>query len=101
MDAALDPTYPSVSEKNNAVYLSLRHVKRNFPAMRGKGQFSDADAEYINFPAEDFRRNGVIWQTGELGKVEFRRRRNIAKLVAQMNIDTIDLGVPVISMHSP
>ena len=44
---------------------------------------------------------GVIWQTGELGKVDFGGGGTIAKFVAQMNIDTIDLGVPVISMHSP
>ena len=101
VDAAFDPNYPSVSEKNNAFYLSCGAGMMKFTGVRGKGNSSDADAEYIAFLRKIFDENGVIWQTGELGKVDFGGGGTIAKFVAQMNIDTIDLGVPVISMHSP
>lgn len=48
-----------------------------------------------------FSENGVIWQTGELGKVDVGGGGTVAKYIAKMNIDTVDIGVPVISMHSP
>ena len=48
-----------------------------------------------------FEENGVIWQTGEMGKVDVGGGGTVAKYIANMNIDTIDIGVPVISMHSP
>ena len=48
-----------------------------------------------------FNDNGVIWQTGELGKVDVGGGGTVAKFIAKMNIDTVDIGVPVISMHSP
>ena len=43
----------------------------------------------------------MIWQTGEMGKVDAGGGGTVAKYIAKMNIDTIDIGVPVISMHSP
>ena len=48
-----------------------------------------------------FDENGVVWQTGELGRVDVGGGGTVAKFIAQMNIDTVDIGVPVISMHSP
>lgn len=48
-----------------------------------------------------FNDNGVVWQTGELGKVDVGGGGTVAKFIAKMNIDTVDIGVPVISMHSP
>lgn len=48
-----------------------------------------------------FNENGVVWQTGELGKVDVGGGGTVAKFIAKMNIDTVDIGVPVISMHSP
>ena len=48
-----------------------------------------------------FEENGVIWQTGEMGKVDAGGGGTVAKYIAKMNISTVDIGVPVISMHSP
>ena len=48
-----------------------------------------------------FAENGVVWQTGELGKVDAGGGGTVAKFIAKMNIDTVDLGVPVLSMHAP
>ena len=48
-----------------------------------------------------FDRDGVVWQTSELGKVDFGGGGTVAMFVAKLNIDTVDLGVPVISMHAP
>ena len=40
-------------------------------------------------------------RVGELGKVDGGGGGTIAKYVANMNVDVVDLGVPVLSMHAP
>jgi len=44
---------------------------------------------------------GVIWQTGELGKVDAGGGGTVAKYIANLGVDVVDIGVPVLSMHSP
>jgi len=67
----------------------------------GKSGTSDASAEYIGWLRQIMAKDGVIWQTGELGKVDVGGGGTVAKFIAEYNIDTVDLGVPVISMHAP
>ena len=43
----------------------------------------------------------VAWQTGELGKVDQGGGGTIAKFVSNRNVDTVDIGVPMLSMHAP
>ena len=99
--AAYDPNFPDVCEKENSVYLSCGAGMMKFTGARGKSGSNDADAEYVGFLRRLFDEYGVIWQTGELGKVDAGGGGTIAKYIANLNIDTVDLGVPVISMHSP
>ncbi len=101
VNAAYDPNYPQVLEKLNATYLSHGAGVTKFTGARGKSGSSDADAEFIAYLRKIFEDNGVIWQTGELGKVDVGGGGTVAKYIANMNIDTIDVGVPVISMHAP
>ncbi|MBQ3166395.1 MAG: aminopeptidase, partial [Clostridia bacterium] len=68
---------------------------------RGKGGTSDASAELVAKIRRIMDKNGIVWQTGELGRVDAGGGGTIAKYVANHNIDTIDVGVPVLSMHSP
>ena len=72
-----------------------------FTGSRGKGGSNDANAEFIGELRKIFDENGVIWQTGELGRVDLGGGGTVAKFIANMNIDTVDIGVPVISMHAP
>jgi aspartyl aminopeptidase len=88
-------------EKMNATYLSHGAGVTKFTGSRGKSGSSDADAEYIGYLRKLFDDNGVIWQTGELGKVDVGGGGTVAKFIAKMNISTIDIGVAVISMHAP
>ena len=101
VNAGFDPNYPSVLEKQNATYISHGAGVTKFTGARGKSGSSDADAEYVAYLRNLFDENGVIWQTGELGKVDEGGGGTVAKYIAQMNIDTIDIGVAVISMHAP
>ena len=101
VNAAYDPNFAEVLEKQNATYLSCGAGVTKFTGARGKSGSSDADAEYIGFLRKLFDENGVIWQTGELGKVDIGGGGTVAKYIAKMNIDTIDIGVGVVSMHAP
>ncbi len=101
VNAAYDPNYPEVMEKMNSTYLSHGAGITKFTGARGKSGSSDADAEYIGYLRKLFDDNGVIWQTGELGRVDIGGGGTVAKYIAKMNIDTIDIGVAVASMHAP
>ena len=101
VNAAYDPNFPEVLEKQNATYLSHGAGVTKFTGARGKSGSSDADAEYVGYLRKLFDDNGVIWQTGELGRVDVGGGGTVAKYIANMNIDTIDIGVAVVSMHAP
>ena len=72
-----------------------------YTGSRGKSGTSDASAEFVGFIRKLFAENGVIWQTGELGKVDMGGGGTVAQYIAKHNIETVDIGVPVISMHAP
>ncbi len=101
VNAGFDPNYPQVCEKLNSAYLSCGAGITKFTGSRGKSGSNDANAEYVGYIRKLFDDNGVIWQTGELGKVDEGGGGTVAKYIAKMNIETIDIGVPVISMHAP
>ena len=101
VNAGYDPNYPEVCEKMNSAYLSHGAGITKFTGARGKSGSNDANAEFVGYLRKLFEDNGVIWQTGEMGKVDVGGGGTVAKYIANMNIDTIDIGVPVISMHSP
>ena len=101
VNAGFDPNFPEVCEKLNSAYLSHGAGVTKFTGSRGKGGSNDANAEFVGYLRKLFADNNVIWQTGEMGKVDVGGGGTVAKYIANMNIDTIDIGVPVISMHSP
>ena len=99
--AAFDPNFPEVSEKSNDAKLNYGMGICKFTGARGKSGTSDASAEVVAYLRKLFADNGVVWQMSELGKVDQGGGGTIAKYMANRNIDTIDAGVPVMSMHSP
>ncbi len=101
VNAAYDPNFRDVCEPLNSTYLSCGAGITKFTGARGKSGSNDASAEFMGEIRKLFNDNGVIWQTGELGKVDVGGGGTVAKFVANMNIDTVDIGVPVVSMHSP
>ena len=99
--AAFDPNYPEVSEKRNDAKINYGMGLCKFTGARGKSGTSDAAAEVVAYLRQLFDTNGVVWQMAELGKVDQGGGGTIAKYMANRNIDTIDAGVPVLSMHAP
>lgn len=99
--AAVDPNYESVYEKRNAAFAGCGMVLMKYTGARGKSESSDASAEFVYEIGKILDDNGVIWQTSELGKVDQGGGGTIAQYVANLNMDVIDCGVPVLSMHAP
>ena len=101
VNAAYDPNFAEVYEKRNSAMLSCGTCLSKYTGSRGKSGTSDASAEFVGFVRRLFNENGVIWQTSELGKVDAGGGGTVAMYIANYNIETVDLGVPVISMHAP
>lgn len=101
VSAAYDPNFADVYEKRNSAMISCGATMNKYTGARGKSGTSDASAEFVGFIRRLFAENGVIWQTAELGKVDAGGGGTVAMYIANHNIETVDLGVPVISMHAP
>ncbi|MBR6717609.1 MAG: aminopeptidase [Oscillospiraceae bacterium] len=99
--AAFDPTFADVNDRRNCAYLNYGVCMMKYTGARGKSGSSDASAEFVGRMRTLFDEAGVIWQTGELGKVDIGGGGTVAAYLANLNIDTVDLGVPVLSMHAP
>ena len=101
VNAGYDPMYAEVFEKRNCALMNCGVVMSKYTGARGKSSTSDASAEYVAKIRKIFEDNGVIWQTAELGKVDIGGGGTVAMFIANRNIDTVDIGVPVLSMHAP
>ncbi len=99
--ACYDPNFADVYEKRNSAMISCGTCMSKYTGARGKSSTSDASAEFVGYIRKLFKENGVIWQTAELGKIDAGGGGTVAMYIANQNIETVDLGVPVISMHAP
>ncbi|MFY9397869.1 MAG: aminopeptidase [Desulfomonilia bacterium] len=100
-NGALDPDYPEVHEKLNAARIGYGVCVTKFTGSRGKVGSSEAHAEYMAYIRALLNRNGIPWQTGELGKVDEGGGGTVAKFLAEYGMDIVDMGPPLLSMHSP
>ena len=100
---AHDPLFPEVSEApdRNGAKVNYGMGICKFTGSRGKSGSNDASAEVVGTLRKIFADNAVVWQMAELGKVDQGGGGTVAAYMGNRNIDTIDAGVPVLSMHSP
>ena len=101
VNAGLDPTFQDVMERRNACRLNYGVVVTKYTGARGKAGTSDASAEYMAYVRKVLDDNNILWQSGELGKVDLGGGGTVAQYIANLGIDVVDLGVPVLSMHAP
>ncbi len=99
--ACFDPNYPEVSEKKNSSILHCGVSMAKYTGSFGKNSTNDASSEYVGFIRRIFDDAGVIWQSAEMGKVDQGGGGTVAKYISKHNIETVDIGVPVLSMHAP
>ena len=99
--AAFDPTYASAYESTNSCYLNGGVCVTKYTGARGKSGTSEASAEFMGEVRALLEKNDVLWKTGELGKVDGGGGGTVAMYIANLNVDVVDIGVPVLSMHAP
>jgi len=101
VNGAMDPDYQDVHEKRNAARLGYGICLTKFTGSGGKYGASDANAEYVGWIRNLFNQKKVVWQTGELGKVDEGGGGTVAKFLAPYGMNIMDCGPAVLSMHSP
>ena len=99
--AAFDPNYAEVFEKRNTAYVNGGVCICKFTGARGKSGSSEADGGFIAGLCAKFDRDGVLYQFGELGKVDQGGGGTVAQYLADKNIEVVDIGIPMLSMHAP
>jgi len=99
--AAYDPNFAEVYEKRNSALVNYGMGLCKYTGARGKSGASDASAEVVGYVRRVLDKAGVVWQMAELGKVDAGGGGTVACYMANRNIDTLDAGVPVLSMHAP
>ncbi len=101
VNAAIDPLYPAQTEPQNSCRLSHGPCITKYTGARGKSSTSDASAETMGYFTRLFDENNIRWQTGLLGAVDAGGGGTVAKYMANRNIDTVDIGIGLLSMHAP
>ena len=99
--AAYDPNFAEVYEKRNSAFVNYGMGLCKYTGARGKSGASDASAEVVAYARKVLDGSDVVWQMAELGKVDAGGGGTVAVFMAERNIDTLDAGVPVLSMHAP
>ena len=100
VNACYDPIFSDVFEKQNSSLLNHGAVITKYTGARGKSGTSDASAEFMGKIRTILNKNHVVWQIGELGKVDQGGGGTVARYIAKFNMDVVDLGIPVLSMHA-
>ena len=101
VNGAINPNFQEMHEKQNACSMGGGICVTKFTGHMGKVGANDAHAEYVAEIRQLFAREQVIWQTGELGKIDEGGGGTVAKFLAQYGMDIIDMGPPLLTMHSP
>ena len=101
VSAAVDPNYPGVNEMKNSAFFAKGLTFNKFTGSRGKGGSNDANPEFLAKIRRIMDENNVSWQTAELGRVDEGGGGTIARYMAEYNMQVVDSGVPVLSMHAP
>lgn len=101
VNAGYDPIYSSVYEKNNACHIGYGVCISKYTGARGKSGTSDANAEFVGEIRNMFNEANIVWQSGELGKVDEGGGGTIAYILANYDAQVLDCGVGVLSMHAP
>ena len=99
--ACFDPNFADVFDRRNVSLINCGVAMSKYTGHGGKVGTNDAPAEYVAWIRRIMADAGVIWQAGDMGKDDVGGGGTVAKYIAKHNIETVDLGVPVISMHAP
>jgi aspartyl aminopeptidase len=100
VNAGINPNYPGVHEKENAVHMGFGVAVAKYTGSGGKGGSNDANAEFNAKIYNVYDQEKVFWQIGALGKVDEGGGGTIAKFMAEYGAEVIDCGPGILGMHS-
>lgn len=101
VSAGFDPVYSEAFDRHNAAYMGRGVAMEKYTGARGKSGASDANPEFIKDVVAIFNKAGIPWQISEMGRMDLGGGGTIAQFMADLGINIIDCGVPVLSMHAP
>lgn len=101
VNAAFDPHYADLFDKNNTCFLGKGASFCKFTGSGGKYDSNDANPEYIAKIRAILDEEKIPYQMSELGKVDKGGGGTIAMYAAKYGMNTIDIGIPVLAMHAP
>jgi len=101
VSAAFDPAFADAYEKQNSSFLNYGVCVVKYTGSGGKGGTNDCNAKFTSKVCAILDEANVVWQIGELGKVDQGGGGTVAKFISELDVDTIDIGVPVLCMHAP
>lgn len=99
--ACIDPNHKGVMDDKNAAISGYGICMSKYTGSRGKFGCNDANAEFLAELRDLFNENNIVWQTGELGKVDEGGGGTIAYILAEYGMEVVDMGTPMLSMHAP
>ena len=99
--ACFDPNFAEVFDGKNVSRINCGICMCKYTGHGGKVATNDASAELVAFIRRIMAKGEVVWQAGDMGKNDIGGGGTVAKYISKHNIPTIDMGVPVIAMHSP
>ncbi len=101
VNAGFDPSFAEVNERRNCAYINRGPALTKYTGARGKSGTNDASAELMGFVRRMLDERSIPWQTGELGKVDEGGGGTVAMFLSALGMEVVDIGVPLLSMHSP
>jgi aspartyl aminopeptidase len=99
--SSMNPTYKAVQDPHNSARLGAGITITKYTGKGGKSGANDASAEMVGSIRRFFNEKKVDWQMQETGRVDAGGGGTVAKFMATRNMDVIDIGIPLLSMHSP
>lgn len=101
VSAVDDPSYEGIFDKYNRGRLGYGPILSKYSGHRGKYDANDASAEYLAYVMGVLDKSKVLYQFGELGKVDLGGGGTIASYLSQLGMEVVDMGTGLLSMHAP
>ncbi|MCS7149316.1 MAG: aminopeptidase [Caldimicrobium sp.] len=99
--AGIDPNYLEVHDKLNDAKVGYGVVISRYTGHGGKYMANEAHAEYMGYLRDLFEKKDVVYQVCSMGKVDEGGGGTVSKYFASYGMDIVDIGPPLLSMHSP
>jgi len=99
--AGIDPNYIEVHDKLNDAKMGFGIAVSRYTGHGGKYMANEAHVEFLAWLLDNWDKNGVVYQVVSMGKVDEGGGGTVAKYFASYGMDVVDVGPPLLSMHSP